>query len=414
MSRSRDFVLLSVGRCISQLGTAMTVFVIPWLLLQITGSAAQTGAAFAVGFVPYILLALPAGVWADRLNRKLLMVVSDAGRFVFLLAIPLAHHFIGTTPLSVLYIVQAGVSALSAIFDAAYGASLPCIVPPEKLRGANNSLQVISSVSKIAGPILGGLAVTWVGAANTIWVDVASYLASIITVIAIRTPFSQKVPKGLSRGFMRDVKEGMRTVWDIVPIRYLMLFATLTNLVGPGMDVALLFRIQRELTLGSKWAGVIMTGLSVGMLIGGLVNRRAARRIPVGTWLTMSSMLQVVPPILLSFVTNPTFLLVIQVFVGSLLVAWNVQSVTLRQRLIPNDLLGRSSSVFRLSAWVSIPIGDALAGIISGHFGTSIYFIVSASVLFVVAILCLRLKLRDVVGYDTSTSASSQRSVVNY
>ncbi|WP_436663448.1 MFS transporter [Alicyclobacillus acidoterrestris] len=126
--KNRDFVLLITGRTISQFGTAMTTFVIPWLFLQITGSGTQTGIAFAVGFVPYIFISLPAGVWADRLNRKKLMIISDFGRLVLLLSIPLTHLMTGFTPLYLLYAVQAGVSGFSAVFDASYGACLPNIV----------------------------------------------------------------------------------------------------------------------------------------------------------------------------------------------------------------------------------------------------------------------------------------------
>lgn len=68
--QNRDFVSLLVGRTVSQLGTAVTTFVIPWMLLEVTGSATQTGIAFAIGFVPYILVSLPAGVWADRLLAR--------------------------------------------------------------------------------------------------------------------------------------------------------------------------------------------------------------------------------------------------------------------------------------------------------------------------------------------------------
>jgi MFS family permease len=65
LRKNRDFIVLVAGRTISQFGTAMTTFVIPWLFLQITGSGTKTGIAFAIGFIPYIIVSLPAGVWAD-------------------------------------------------------------------------------------------------------------------------------------------------------------------------------------------------------------------------------------------------------------------------------------------------------------------------------------------------------------
>jgi MFS family permease len=390
--KNRDFALLITGRTVSQFGTAMTTFVIPWLFLQLTGSGTQTGIAFAFGFIPYIILSFPAGVWADRFNRKTLMIIADSGRLALLLSIPLAHLITGATPLYLLYVIQAGVSGLSAIFDAAYGACLPNIVAPNQLREANNTLQTSMSLSKIVGPILGGVAISWIGAANTILIDVASYIVSIASMFAIVKSFSAS-KRHDNKTFFQDIRQGIGTVWNIKPIRYLMLFATLVNLVGPGMDVALLYRLQHELTLGSQWAGIIMTGLSGGMLLGSLVNRWIGKQIDMGPWLTISAVLQVFPPIILAFTRSPILICLVQVFIGILLVAWNVQSVTLRQTLIQNHLLGRSSSVFRLSAWISIPIGDALAGMIGQTYGTKTYFIMAAGVLLIVSVLCVCVKL---------------------
>lgn len=403
--RNRDFVLLITGRTISQFGTAMTTFVIPWLFLQITGSGTQTGIAFAVGFVPYLVVSLPAGVWADKFNRKTLMIIADFGRLGLLLSIPLTHLVTGLTPLYILYVVQAGVSMFSAVFDASYGACLPNIVGTEQLREANTILQTNMSLSKIIGPILGGMAISWIGSANTIFVDVGSYFISIVSMLAIVKSFSVNLTENNKITFMQDVREGILTVWSIKPVRYLMLFATLVNLVGPGMDVSLLYRIQHELVLSSQWAGIIMTGLSGGMLLGSLVHRWIGKRIHMGRWLTISSILQVAPPIVLSVTKNPLVIFLIQIFIGVLLVAWNIQSVTLRQLLIPDHLLGRSSSAFRFLAWISIPLGDGLAGIIGQHFGTQIYFILAASVLFVVAVLTVYVRLDQAIPYAVKPMA---------
>jgi len=191
--KNRDFVLLITGRTISQFGTAMTTFVIPWLFVQITGSGTQTGIAFAVGFVPYILISLPAGVWADRFNRKTLMIMADLGRLGLLLSIPLTHLVTGLTPLYLLYFVQAGVSGLSAVFDASYGACLPNIIAKGQLREANNVMQTSMSLSRVIGPILGGVVITWIGTANAILIDVGSYMISAVSLFTIVKSFSASI-----------------------------------------------------------------------------------------------------------------------------------------------------------------------------------------------------------------------------
>ncbi|WP_067621430.1 MFS transporter [Alicyclobacillus acidiphilus] len=388
--KNADFNWLMAGRTVSELGTAMTTFVIPWLLLQITGSGTQTGIAFAIGFIPYLCISFPAGVWADRFDRKALMIVADAARLVLLLSIPATSLVTGFAPLCLLYLVQAGLSGFSAVFDASYAACLPSIVTTNQLRGANNLLQTSLSMSKSVGPIIGGIAIAWIAPANTILFDVGSYVVSILTIFPIKRAFSAKSHKiseytAKKNSFLRDVREGVGTVWAIQPIRYMMVFSTLVNFVGPGMDVALLYRIQHELVLPAWWAGIMMGGLSAGMLLGSFIHRWTDQRVSVDRWLTISSILQVVPPIVLSVSNNPIIMCGMQIFIGVLLVAWNVQSATLRQTLIPDHLLGRTSSAFRLSAWISIPLGDGIAGIISQHVGTRAYFAFAGCVLALVA-----------------------------
>ncbi|MDG0913422.1 MFS transporter, partial [Bacillus paranthracis] len=136
-------------------------------LLELTGSATQTGIAFAIGFVPYLLLSLPAGVWADQYNRKLLMIISDTGRLLLLLSVALTYFIIGDIPIFLLFSIQAGISLFSAVFDAAYGACLPNILDRSMLQEGNSILQTGFSMSRIGGPVVAGFLIAIVGAANT-------------------------------------------------------------------------------------------------------------------------------------------------------------------------------------------------------------------------------------------------------
>jgi MFS family permease len=405
--KNRDFAWFVSGQTVSQFGTAMTTFVIPWLFLQRTGSAVQTGLAFAASFVPYILMSLPAGVWADRRDRKTLMILADCGRLLLLLTIPVTHAIGGSTPIALLYGVQAGVGGLSAVFDAAYGAAIPNLVAYPQLQEANNTLQTGRSLSRILGPIVGGMTMAWIGSADALLVDSVTYVVSLITLRVIGRSLTEVHARAVRQSFRRDVQLGIGTVWRLQPVRYLMFLAGLVNLVGPGMDVALLYRINHELHLGSRWSAVIMAGLSGGMLLGSLLNRRLAHRIPMNKLLVASSLLQVGPPLVLALTQSPLILALTQVFVGMLLVVMNVQSVSLRQMLIPDNLRGRCTSVFRMVAWFSIPAGDALAGVINQAEGTAVYFIIADFVLLGVAILAVRVRL-EWVGGKQEPSASPQ------
>lgn len=176
--RQPSFVLLFVGQAVSRVGSAVTTFVLPWFFLERTGSAVQAGLLFAVGYVPYILLTLPAGVWADWGGRKRMMVTADAGRILLVGLLPTWHMITGSTPVWTIYGVQIGVSGLSALFDASYNAAIPNIVPHTHWSYANRAIQLVRSLSKIVGPLMGGMLILSLGPANTLWVDTASYAVS--------------------------------------------------------------------------------------------------------------------------------------------------------------------------------------------------------------------------------------------
>jgi predicted MFS family arabinose efflux permease len=390
--KNPDFLLFIGGQTISQLGSAISTFAIPWLLLQLTGSGAETGIAFAIGFVPYLLVSLPAGVWADRWNRKALMMCADAMRLLFIVSIPICHALSGHTPLALLYVVQAGISLFSGIFDASYGSCVPNLVTRSQIKAANSGLQAASSLSRITGPVIAGALVTVLGPANILLGDASSFLVSILTLVLIRSPFQSASTSGHPTKLLADVREGLHYVWQQKTIRTLALFSMLVNLVGPGMDVALIYRLQHEIHLASGWAGVVMTGLGCGMFMGSFTLAWLNRRLTTGVLLITATALQVIPPFILAVLRAPLLMVLVQFVIGILLVIWNVQTVTLRQLLVPDWILGRCVSVFRMIAWISIPLGDATAGVVSQAFGSSVYFVVAGAVIAVVSVICARSK----------------------
>lgn len=402
---------LFIGRTISQLGTSITTFAIPWLLLQLTNSATQTALAFAVGYVPYLLFSLPAGVWADQYNRKKMMVFADSFRLILLLSIPITYLYNEQIPILLLFVVQAGVSIFSSIFDAAYGACLPSIVDRSQLHEGNSILQMGFSISRIGGPIIAGILISILGAANTIFFDVITYLISIITIFVIRSSFSVEIKAKTQTKMTTSVREGLQYVWNKKILRILALFTMLVNLVGPGIDIALLYRIKNELHFESNWAGIIMGGLSFGMVIGSFVMGKLKRRYSMGFLLTISTFGQVLPPILLIISNNPIVIVFTQFLVGLLLIVWNIQTVTLRQLMVPNYLLGRCVSLFRMIAWVTIPLGTAMAGIITEAFGASLYFFIACCDLVIVCIIFLITKLYRLDESDYHEEGSTLQKV---
>jgi MFS family permease len=372
--RNRDFIWLIGGQTVSEFGSAVSAFAIPWLLLQMTGSALQMGLAFAIGFVPYLLLSLPAGVWADRHNRKRLMMAADTLRMLLVLSIPVAHAFGALVPAH-LYLVMALMSACNAVFDASYTSCLPNVVGKDQLQVANSALQAGMSTSQILGPALAGTAVGFIGAANTLVVDALSYAISAASLLAIRRPFSTHGLVTTEGGMLQQIAEGLRYVWSHRLIRTISLFTLVGNLGGSAASALVLYRLTHDLHASASWSGLVMTGVSVGAIIGSVLSGIVARRFSMGAIMMVSLFLFAIPDFVTAWARQPFVIGCANVLLGVSMVLWNVQSMSLRQSVIPDHLRGRANSSIRMIVWASIPLGNAAGGAFGQWFGAPTVFI---------------------------------------
>src|SRR6266571_34871 len=140
--RHHDFMKLWVGQSISEFGTPISQIAIPWIAIKtIKASAFEVAALTTVQFLPFLLFALPAGVWVDRLQRRSVLIVGDAGRALLLATIPVAYVYDVLT-LTQLYVVSFLVGILTVFFDVAYQSYLPALVERAQLVEGNSKLQV--------------------------------------------------------------------------------------------------------------------------------------------------------------------------------------------------------------------------------------------------------------------------------
>ncbi|PLR99218.1 MFS transporter [Bacillus sp. T33-2] len=380
--KNRDFTWLFTGQTISQFGAAISNFAIPWLLLELTGSAVQMGFAFAVGFIPYLLVSLPAGVWADKYDRKKLMMIADIGRLLLLSSIPL-FYFIFDIHIIQLYLVQAGISLFSALFDAAYGACLPNVVEKKQLQQANSVLQAGTSLSQIIGPALGGGLVGLFGVPETIIISGVSYLVSAVTLLKIKKHMKTENIAGADKQDMfMQIKEGLQYVWNNKLIRLTGIYATFLNFVIFASIVAIMYKVKEELGLDAAAAGIMTASFSLGSVIGSVINGKVNKYLSGKNLIVTILMLQIIPPLLIGFSDNVATIAVANGIGGVLLTIWNIQIITLRQSLIPDELMGRATTSIRLIAWCSIPLGNSIGGVLAGSYGTTSVFVIDSLVRF--------------------------------
>ena len=185
--RRGDFLKLWSAQTISQFGSAVSQVAIPLVaVLTLHASAFEVAALSTVEFLPFLLFTLPAGVWVDRLPRRPILVIADAGRALALGSIPLVAA-VGHLTLAQLYVAGFVTGTLTVFFDVAYQSYLPSIVEREQLVDGNAKLEISRSAAQIGGPGLGGVLVRAFTAPYAILADAVSYLCSAAFLFGIRT-----------------------------------------------------------------------------------------------------------------------------------------------------------------------------------------------------------------------------------
>ncbi|SCL21993.1 Transmembrane secretion effector [Micromonospora rhizosphaerae] len=184
--RSRNFLLLWSGQTVSELGTRISGVAVPLLAAgTLDATVFQLSLLTVLAWLPYLIFSLPAGMLADRVDQRRLMIVCDLGRAVLLLSVPVVG-LVGHLTLTFLYVVVGLTGVLNVAFTVAYRSLLPAIVPAHRLAEGNARLKVTENVAQLAGPTAGGALVGLIGATRTFLADSLSFLVSAATLVLIR------------------------------------------------------------------------------------------------------------------------------------------------------------------------------------------------------------------------------------
>ena len=358
--RNRDYMLLWSGQMVSSIGTQASTLAFPLLILAVTRSPAQAGFASALRAVPYVIFSLPAGALIDRWNRKLVMLLCDAGRAIALGSIPVALA-LGRLTVAQLYIVSVVEGSLFVFFNIAEAACLPRVVAKAQLPAATAQNQATEGVSSLIGPPIGG-ALVGLAQALPFVTDAVSYLGSVISLYFIRTQFQGE--RGLAtRRLHEEIGEGLVWLWRQPLIRYMAFLTGTSNLVGNGTLLIAIVIAQGQ-HASPFVIGLIFAIGSVGSIIGSIVAVRLRRRYSFAQVIVSSTWVWAILTPLMAIAPNPLALGVIMAGLFLTSPIYNVVQFSYRLALIPDELQGRVNSVFRLIAFGGQPIGFALAGVL--------------------------------------------------
>ncbi len=355
------------GHTVSLAGSQVTVVALPLVAALTLGADAwEMGVLLAFGRAPYLLVGLPAGVWVDRLPRRVVLLGGSLGQALVLGIVPLAAAM-GILSLTLLCAVAFLAGVLAVFTDIAGLAFVPAVVPPEQLSAAQGALEVSQSGSQVAGPSIAGWLVQVLSAPLALLADVASFLFSAAMFGAIRVGEPERA--AVRDSMWRQIAGGAKAVFRPRLLRYVTLCTATHILFHNAFTAVFLLYLTRDLALAPS---VLGTALAVGA-VGGVLGSVAGARL--GTWLGATPAMAVAIVLtgvgigLVALADNVVLVAGAQALMWFALQVYNVLQVPVRYALTPAKIHGSVNATIRTAVWGTAPIGALVGGLLGAVVG---------------------------------------------
>lgn len=365
---SADFWKFFTGQTISNFGGSITNFALPLLVFKLTHSPISLAITTAAEFLPYLLFGLVIGAWTDRTDRRRLMVATDLLRAVAIGSIPLAF-FGGLLTVWWIYAVAFLHSLFTIAFNAGQFAAVPSLVEGDDLVTANGRINASFEAASITGPFLAGVALLTFPLQVLFTADAASFVISAISLAWIRRSFNGPgAPR--STHILRDVADGLRYVLGHPVLRTISAMMALYNFFNSSSYAQVVLFSKERLSATDAEIGWMFSAGSVAVIIFSLLVGRLRKRFRFSQMIL--GVLMATGLLLIVFSQMRYFWLGLMVWalwagVGSM---FDINTMSLRQAIVPNEMLGRVMTIAGVLAWSAIPLGTLAGGFAiqySGH-----------------------------------------------
>ena len=378
--RNRNFRRLWGAQITANLGESIAQIALPLLVYAVTESLSMLGLVAALSTLPKVVLAPFAGVLADRVDRRRIMLACDLGRMVAVAFLPFADS---TVQITVIALV---VATFSALAHPAEMAAVPMVVPQALLVRALSLNQVTSAAIRVIGPIIGAALVTVLGAGPTFFAQAICFVASVALVLGLRLPRIAARPETVTRqpAMREELTAGFRVMWRQRVIRAIVGAEMVWGGAGTLMQIGLLAYATITLDLGDRAQttfALLVAAFSAGTVTGGLLASRVQRRLGRSFMLGFGYF---APLMLIAVVFVPPLAIVfVALFLFGLSDSWLViASQQLIVERIPDPERGRFYAVWtalitlawagwngllgRLTDWLGAPTVFLLVGLAVG------------------------------------------------
>ncbi len=373
LRRNRNFRLLFSGAAAANLGDGIAALALPWLATMISRDPVHIALVAFATRLPWFVLSLPVGVLTDRADRQALMVWADLLRLILSFgivglifagpALPLSNDEAGVTQLILMISALAfALGAAEVVRDNAAQTCLPMLVDPDDLEQANGQIWSVEQImGQFIGPPVAGLlialAVPLPFSFNALAFGLAAFAVWSITFPARKL---RAVPAGVWAEFL----SGVRWILAHGTILQLAIMLGVMNALHMATLTILVLFSQEVLGLGAFGHGALLTMGAIGGVLGGLLCPALSKKL--GQRRSLFLALAIMPTtFLLIYFADSVYIvgaaLLVEMMAG---VLWNVVTVSYRQRVIPEDILGRVNSIYRFFGWGMMPLGALAGGLI--------------------------------------------------
>jgi MFS family permease len=399
----RNIYLFTSGKAVSIFGSSIYSFAISLYVLKITGSALSFATTLMLSVIPMILISPIAGVVADRIPKKWLVVGMDLANGL-LFALLFLYSTKSALSLPLIYVSTILLNVFTTFFGIGIEAAKPSLVNSENLMQLNSLSKLIDSFVAILGPVIGGVVFALVDLPMFILFNACSFIFSAITEWFIdyhynsedteNTPLSIATP----RSFKKDLHEGWHffsTNQSILELFFI--FVSLNFLLGFSVNVPAPYIINQLLKLPSSYFGIINGMFPVGLIIGTLTVERVTKKVEFRKLLiTMNGFIAILAsliglPLLLNLSTfsHLLFYSTINIFMGIAIAYVDVPIMTLLQNEIPKQLLGRVLSIIMSLVKVVLPIALITSGLLLNRIPVVVIPLIGASIAFIYSVFLL-------------------------
>ncbi|MDQ1308510.1 MAG: hypothetical protein QG671_4345 [Actinomycetota bacterium] len=392
---SRGLVGLLCAQTLALTGTRMTMVVLPWFALTLTGSAAATGVVAFCEMAPYLIVKFLAGPLLDRVGSRRTNIVADAASFIAVGSIPLLNAT-GHLRFSLLLVLVAVAGAARGPGDAAKSTLVPDVAaaagtPLERATGLSGT---IDRLGQTAGPFLGGFLTAWLGTLSALGFTAIAFAVSG-AVVALTAPRHRVAAEGSAgpveedeQGYRHELRSGVRVLWTDPLLRAITGMAGVTNMIDAAVFAIVLPVWARSTGAGPTAIGLVVAAAGGGAVVGSIVATVLAGRLPRRRTYLLAFLIGGAPRIaVLAFHVPVPAIVAIWGASGLALGLINpILSATIYER-IPPRMLGRTWALTSTVSFVGVPVGGLLLGGSVAFVGANATIIAAAVAYFLATML---------------------------